>query len=181
MWNEIYLWLEQYSGVSYDFQGDISQISENSIFIEPFEWSVNVNDILEKLSDVWDIIDEYGDDLPDDFPNKSSLKKFITENVIGWVSGVINNVKRQLKIDQTDITSYDDLVNQSTVLSDFIRMMIENSIDKILEENLFEKCDEDFNNILTETFNVSRNDIPSMHIEISSIRECFFDSLDDDE
>lgn len=180
MWEEIYLWLEQYSGVSYDFQGDVSKISDNSIFIEPYEWVVNVNDMIEKLSDVWDIIDEYGDDLPDEFPNKISLKKFITENVTGWISGVINKVKRQLRIDQMDINDYDDLINQSTTLSEFVQMIIEYPINEILEKNMFETFNEEHNNIMTETFNISRNDISSMHIDISSIRESYFDSLDDE-
>lgn len=180
MWEEIYLWLEQYSGVSYNFQEDVSKISDNSIFIEPYEWNVNVNDMIEKLSDVWDVIDEYGDDLPDEFPNKRSLKKFITENVIGWISGVINKVKRQLRIDQMDINDYDDLINQSIALSEFVQMMIEYPINEILEKNMFETFDEEHSNIMTETFNISRNDISSMHVDISSIRESYFDSVDDE-
>lgn len=180
MFQELYLWLEQYTGVSYDFRDDVLKISAESIFIEPYEWSVNVKDILTKLNDVNDTIDEYGDELPDSYPDKNKLKKFITENVIGWIVDIVNSIKKQLNIEVTEISDYDDLLSQCSSLVDFIQLINNNNIkDGSITDKDFEEFNEEHNEILTETFHISKNDIPSIQATISTIKENFYDSLEE--
>jgi hypothetical protein len=180
MFQEAYTWLERYSGVSYDFREDISEISSNVIFIDPFEWMTSFNNILENLSNATDIIDEFGDYLPDELPNKSELKKLIVEDVISKLVNVVNNIKRKLNLEITDFGSYDQLVNQSIALNDLVTMIIQNTMEDIIKKDMFEKYEEENDNSWEDMLNIHKNDLSNMHFTVSSIRQDYFDSLDDE-
>lgn len=179
MWQEIYLWLEQYSGVSYNFDEDITRISKDFVFIEPYEWISTIDVIIEGMSEAVDTVETYGGLLPEDFPDKDSLKRLISSNIISKILNNINYVKRQLHIDPIEIHSFNKLVEHANGLVGLINLLTENTIDDIIQHNMFEKSDEEYDNIFTEDFNMHSSDLTNMSFTVSSIRENYFDSLED--
>ena len=59
MWEEIYIWIEQYAGTSYDLTENINELRGDAIFISPTIWRNNLSIVLERLSDMIDVINEY--------------------------------------------------------------------------------------------------------------------------
>lgn len=182
MWQDIYNFLERYSGVSYDFSEELESISGYVAFIEPYQWHVGIMNILDELEDAIDIIDEFGDNLHEEMPNKKDLKKLLASYVLGKLVDNINYIKRNLNIDTTDICTYDDLENQIGVLGDLIDMLVSNSLDDILKHDLFTKYEEDEDGGgLVDVLGIHKNDMPSLSFIVTSIRENYFESLEDDE
>ena len=54
-------------------------------------------------------------------------------------------------------------------------------MEEIAKHNLFEKFDEEHGNEYTEILNITKGDIANMHIVVTSIREDYFESLDDED
>lgn len=179
MLQEIYMWLEQYSGVSYDFNEDISNITGNKAFIDPFEWHISIENILERLNDALSTIDKYHNLLTEDLPNRTDLKKYISGMVLNRILNVLNDIKLQLHIEQSEINSYDELIKQVMVITQLIDMMVDNTLEDIIKNNMFEKYDEENDNVLTDMLNMHKNDVPNIHFTVSSIRQDYFDSLED--
>lgn len=181
MLSEIYTWMEQYSGVSYDFNDDIKDISGDVIYIEPIVWRIGICDILDNLKDAVEIIDEYGTSAPDDLPSKTEMKKLLTQHIIERLLSIINKIKRQLNIEQVDIERFDVLIKHVELLSRLVEFMIQHSMEDIARHNLFEKFDDDNGNEYSEILNITKGDIANMHIFVTSTREDYFESLDDDD
>lgn len=179
MWQEIYGWLEQHSGVSYDFNEDISRVSGNTAFYEPYDWFVAIDNIFDGLDDAMDVIDDYGRLLPDNFPPKTELKKFISGYVIGRVLEVVNSVKQQMHIDQTEINKYSELMEHVQGISDLIIMISEYDMEDIIKNDMFEKYDEDNGNVLTEKMNIHKNDMTNIHSAVTTIRDDYFTDDED--
>lgn len=182
MWQDIYDFLERFSGVSYDFQEDLDNISGYKAFIEPYEWHSGIITILDNLEDALDIVDEFGDNLHEELPDKKSLKKIIASYVLGELIKNINNIKKTLNIDATDICSYDDLENQIGIIGDLIDILISNSLDDILKHDLFDKYEEDEDGGgFVDVLGIHKNDMASLSFIVTSIREDYFESLEDEE
>lgn len=181
VWQEIYGWLEQHSGVSYDFNEDISKISGSVAFIEPYDWFVAIDNIFDGLDDAMDVIDDYSRMLPDNFPSKTELKKFISGHVIGRVLEIVNYVKQMMSIEQTEINKYSELMEHVRAMSDLIIMISDYSMEDIIKDDMFEKYDEDNDNVLTDKLNIHKNDMPNIHSVVTTIRDDYFTEDDEDE
>ena len=182
MWQDIYDFLERFSGVSYDFQEDLDNISGYKAFIEPYEWHSGIMLILENLEEALDIVDEFGDELYEDLPNKRDLKKIIATYVLSKLIKNINDIKKVLNIEPTDICNFDDLENQIGILGALIDMLISNSLDDILKHDLFDKYEEDSDGGgFVDILGIHKNDMASLSFIVTSIREDYFASLDEDE
>lgn len=182
MWPDIYNFLERYSGVSYDFAEEFERISGYVAFIEPYQWHSGIINILKELQEAIDTIDEYGDNLHEDMPSKNDLKKIVAGYVLRKLIANINNVKKSLNIDLTDISDYDDLENQIGLIGDLIEMLVSNSLDDILKHDLYTKYEEDEDGGgFLDVLGIHKNDIPNMSFTVTSIREDYFASLEDEE
>lgn len=182
MWQEIFNFLERYSGVSYDFSEDFSKISGNVLFIEPYQWKVTVNSILKQLEEALDCVEEYGDNLSDEMPSKKDLKKIIASYVLGELIKNINHIKRILNIDDIDISDFDDLQHQIELLFDLVDILVNNSLDEILKNNMFEEYeDDDDGGGFVEVLGLHKNDMPNLSFTVLSIREDYFESLNEDD
>lgn len=178
---EIYDFFERYAGVSYDFDDDLANISGYKAFIEPYEWHAGITTILENLQEALDIIEEFGDNLHEDMPDKVSLKKIVASYVLRGLILNINNIKNILNIDAADISSYDDLENQIGLIGDLIDMLISNSLDDIIKHDLFDKYEEDEDGGgFVDVLGIHKNDMPNLSFTVTSLREDYFASEDEE-
>lgn len=185
MWPEIYNFFEQYAGVSYNFVEDLQSLSGDAIFIETYEWQAKKDDILENLQEALDCIEEYGQYLGEDMPSKQDLKKIVATYVLSELVKDLNDIKQKLNIEVNDITSFDDLENQLYVISMLVEMLSNNNLDTLLSENMFdtyivEDPEEDDNEFVT-VLGLSSNDVPNLSFTVTSIRENYFESINEDE
>ena len=183
MWEQIYDFFTRYSGVSYDFSSDIQEINGVVAYISPRIWAMKINMIMTNLNAALDCIDEFGDNLTDDMPSKSDLRKIVAQYVLRALMSNLNEVKRTLHIDNTDISNFEDFEIQVELMKDLLVMLVENSLDEIMSKNLFEtesREDEEDDNQFVEVFGLHKNDVPNLSMTVQSIRQDYFESLDED-
>lgn len=184
MWPEIYNFFEQYAGVSYNFVEDINDISGDFAFIEPYAWQSGINNILENLQDALDCINEYGQYLGEDMPSKDDLKKIVASYVLGALIKNLNDIKRTLNIDPVDINNYEDLEKQLYLVGKLVELLVTHPLDEILAEDLFNTYiveEEDDDNEFVTLLGLHENDVPNLSFTVTSLREDYFASLDEDE
>jgi len=171
MWEDIHNWIEQYAGVSFDVSEYIQAMSGNAMFTSPRTWYNTFSITLEMLSSAVDIITEYGSELPDDMPTAPELKRFMTSEVLFQLVQIVNYVKEQIGIDPTDIRSFTTLEKHVDVLVDIITTVTENRIDQLITSDWFDEYDEGSNNFLSETFGLSKHDLPAIALAVQDILE----------
>lgn len=179
MWSELFIWLERYSGVSYDFSEDIASIKGDIAFIDTYEWFTVISNLFDNLSEAIDVVDEFGDNLTDELPNKKKVKNMLTSYVISNLLDNVNDIKRKLNIDIVDISNSDTLIQHINIIMELIQMLSENEMDDIFKQQLFEKHEEENGNTFTEILNIQKDDITNMYFTVSSIQQDYFDSLDE--
>lgn len=179
MWSELFIWLERYSGVSYDFSEDIASIKGDIAFIDTYEWFNVISNMFDNLSEAIDVVDEFGDNLTDELPNKKKVKNMLTSYVISNLLDNVNDIKRKLNIDIVDISNSDTLIQHINIIMELIQMLSENEMDDIFKQQLFEKHEEENGNTFTEILNIQKDDITNMYFTVSSIQQDYFDSLDE--
>ena len=178
--DELYIWLEAYSGVTFDFSSDFEEIQGDAAFIEPYAWVVTISEILEQLEACVGCIEKYGDNLTDDMPSKNDLKRYVTMSVLVTVLNNLNYIKRKLNIEEVDINNFDLLVRHVETMHDLIAMLVENSIEDILNKRLFEKHEKENDDSFYELFELNKKDIPNMSFTVNSIRDVYFETLEED-
>lgn len=179
MWSELFIWLERYSGVSYDFSEDIASIKGDIAFIDTYEWFNVISNLFDNLSEAIDVVDEFGDNLTDELPNKKKVENMLTSYVISNLLDNVNDIKRKLNIDIVDISNSDTLIQHINIIMELIQMLSENEMDDIFKQQLFEKHEEENGNTFTEILNIQKDDITNMYFTVSSIQQDYFDSLDE--
>lgn len=179
MWSELFIWLERYSGVSYDFSEDIASIKGDIAFIDTYEWFNVISNLFDNLSEAIDVVDEFGDNLTDELPNKKKVINMLTSYVISNLLDNVNDIKRKLNIDIVDISNSDTLIQHINIIMELIQMLSENEMDDIFKQQLFEKHEEENGNTFTEILNIQKDDITNMYFTVSSIQQDYFDSLDE--
>lgn len=183
MWQEIYNFLERFSGVSYDFNEDLMYISGYKAFIEPYEWHSGITNILDNLEEAIDIIDQFGDELYEDLPNKKALKKLLASYVLSNLIANVNNIKRILNLDDSEnICCFDDLERQIDIISELIGLLVENTIDDVLKHDLFKKHEEDEDNdSFADILGINEKDMVNLSFTVTSIRDDYFESLEEND
>lgn len=169
MWDEIYLWMEAQSGVSYDLSDDIKEVSGDAIFVTPHQWKTNVRYILNKLSEAIDVIDENYKNLHEDLPNRDQMKKMFTAQVLGNLVKIINSIKQKLCIEQTDITNVETLQDNIDALYDIVEELRTESIENIMSSDWYDDYNEENDNVLSVKMSIHKNDLPNMHFSVQSI------------
>ena len=181
---ELYEFFEKFAGVTFNFDDLFETIQGYTAFIEPYLWQTCINETLDGLEEALSLIEQFGDDLNDDMPTKEEAKMLIANNVISGLMKNLNDVKTILHIDKTDISGYDELQMHIYVVGNLIKMLVDNSLDDILSKKLFDELltdDDEDENPFETVLGLHRNDMPSMSFIVSSIREDYFASLEEDE
>lgn len=169
LWEDINNWIEQYSGVTYDFEEDFVQLRDDEIFLNPTIWRNNLSVLLDTLSDLIDVIDEKWKEIPEELPPRNELKKYVTTEVLTEIIEIVNSIKQKLCIEPSTIRTFSTLEKHVDALYDLIKALSENSLEKLLKEEWFDQYEEDNKNFLTDVFQLSKNDLASMQFTINDI------------
>lgn len=176
-WEEIYTWLEQKSGVSYNFNEDIQEISGDVIFTDTFFWATKIDFILDDLDDALEVIDEHRREIIDTMPTYTHLKKGLINDTVTKITNVINSIKKTLGLEIIPIHDEEDILTNAITLRDLVSIMKSFSLEDIQKRNWFDTYNENFDEVLSELFNIHKNDLVDIHQTIETIME----SLDDDD
>lgn len=180
MLNEFYAWLEQHSGITYDMSDDVNSLYKEMIFIDTFDWYISIENIISKLNEINDIIDTYGYDIPDEFMTPLNLKKMINSYMLKELTKIVNVVKEQLNFDIDEISSFEVLEHQVLGLSKLISFVKENDINSIIKNKLFDKYEDENDDMFNELFSLTEKDLSNIKFAIDDIRTSYFESLNDD-
>jgi hypothetical protein len=180
-WIAIFDWLEQKSGVSYDLNEDISAISGDTAFTEPFFWQIKISFILEDMESAIETVEEYRSELTEDLPPREKLQKGIENEYVRKLTENINNVKRQLGMSITPINDAEDVLTNVGGLFELISTMKALPIDSLQTREWFDKFDEENDNILTDVLELHKNDLVDIHQTVETIVESLNNEDDDDD
>ena len=180
-WEAIFNWLEQKSGVSYDLNEDISAISGDTAFTEPFFWQIKISFILEDMESAIETVEEYRSELTEDLPPREKLQKGIENEYVRKLAENINNVKRQLGMSITPINDAEDVLTNVGGLFELISTMKALPIDSLQTREWFDKFDEENDNILTDVLELHKNDLVDIHQTVETIVESLNNDDEDDD
>jgi hypothetical protein len=180
-WIAIFDWLEQKSGVSYDLNEDISAISGDTAFTEPFFWQIKISFILEDMESAIETVEEYRSELTEDLPPREKLQKGIENEYVRKLTENINNVKRQLGMSITPINDAEDVLTNVGGLFELISTMKALPIDSLQTREWFDKFDEENDNILTDVLELHKNDLVDIHQTVETIVESLNNDDEDDD
>lgn len=180
-WEAIFNWLEQKSGVSYDLSEDISAISGDTAFTEPFFWQIKISFILEDMESAIETVEDYRSELTEDLPPREKLQKGIENEYVRKLTENINNVKRQLGMSITPINDAEDVLTNVGGLFELISTMKALPIDSLQTREWFDKFDEENDNILTDVLELHKNDLVDIHQTVETIVESLNGDDEDDD
>ncbi len=180
MWDELYTWMEEHSGCSFDLREDIERVSGDEAFTDTHAWYHNMQYVLDRLSDACDVVDENWKYLPDTLPNRTEFKKLIVSDTLSGLVKIIKHIDQKLHIEYEDITSVDELESTIETLYDIIEELRTHTVDEIYKTGWFEDYDDENNQVLTEKFGLHKNDIPNMYDTVQSII-ALYEEEDEDE
>jgi antitoxin component of RelBE/YafQ-DinJ toxin-antitoxin module len=178
--DELYVWLESYGGTSYDLTSTIYSIEATLPFVSPFDWRTSIENVLDQMDEAVDIIEKYGKNLPDNLPSKQIAKRMFVMDVLSKLVENVRAVCREMGLDIDDITTIDKLRNVVLAMSELIDMFINNTIETIQKEDLFEKHEDDNDDSFQNILDVDERDIVQLSYNVAQIRDTYFMSLDDD-
>lgn len=177
---EIYMWIEQYSGVSYDMS-DIPELYDKyAPFVSPYDWKTAILMCLDRLPDAVDVINTYANYIPDRLPGKREMKSLVIQDATDKIVESVKRVTNALDLEFPKVQSLDDLANVVNVLSDLLDLLINTSLEVFTKNKVFEKYEEDNDDILEEIFEMSRSDISNMKFTVDAKREEYYDSLEEE-
>lgn len=178
--DELYVWLESYGGTSYDLTSTIYSIEATLPFVSPFDWRTSIENVLDQMDEAVDIIEKYGKNLPDNLPSKQIAKRMFVMDVLSKLVENVRAVCREMGLDIDDITTVDKLRNVVLAMSELIDMFINNTIETIQKEDLFEKHEDDNDDSFQNILDVDERDLVQLSYNVAQIRDTYFMSLDDD-
>ena len=181
MWEEIYVWIESYSGCTYNIDDDVETLKDpNYVFLNTTEWKLTLTKLIDNLSDIYDIIADHSMDIPDELPDAEAMKKMFAEKIIGVMLDSLNDAKRQLHITPHSITKHDILVKEIETMYDLICMLSMNDKDTIINDRMFDRYNEENDDAFIEYFDIASNDLSAMHDIVSSVIDEFGSEDSDD-
>lgn len=182
MLDEVYVWMEEYCGVSYDFKEAIQEVSGTQAFISPFEWRITLELVLEHLNEAIDAIDEHWRGLPEDLPNRTEMKRMFTQSTLMLILQNINSVCSQMNIEPPqNISTIDQLSNAIVVIADLITLLANHSLDEIMNRNLFDEYEESNGEAFFNVLQLHREDMTQLSFTVNEIRQMYYESLDEED
>lgn len=169
MLTEIYCWIESRTGVSYDFNQELMEMSKDAIFFEPGEFKISYYQIRNELTECCFAIDEFRDQIPDDLPRYDELKRLFVGTVLSGITNIISGILDRLNIKELTFNSIGELDNTVNMLVSLCDMFRNNSIEDITNNMMFERLNGEYDNGLTDTFELVSSDITNMYYVYDSI------------
>lgn len=181
MLNEIYTFLEEYTGTSYDFDDSVAAIRGDTAIVSPFEWRVAIETILQQLDEATDAIDEHWKLIPPDMPNRTDSKRILAQRALTLLVGNVHAVCDQLNIDTPSMQTIDQLKYVVQTLYELIEMLGSHELDQILKENMFDEHEEENDESFSRILDVSDKDITQLSFNVNAIRQAYYEALDEEE
>jgi hypothetical protein len=178
MWEEIKIWIEEYSGVEYDLNFYIDQLKGDNIFLSPTQWRNCLSLLLDRLSEMIDVIDEKWTEIPDELPPRQEMKQLITSEYLIAVIEVVNSIKQKLNIEPTDIRTFKTLEKHVDGLCDLIQALGEHTMEWLIKNEWFDEYEDMNHDFLTETFGISKSDLSNMQFTVNDIIDLHKDDED---
>lgn len=178
---ELFIWLEGYSGAPFDFSEAVHSLSQFDAFEYAFEWRVTLMDIFTKLDEALDIISEHKRELPSTFPPYDIVKRELARNTVALTYNNIKQTLGMLGIDMDDVQSLDDLKAYVVAAEELITMCVSNTMETINKEDLFDKHEEDSNDSFANILDIHVQDMERLHETITGLHQQAIDMLEDDE
>lgn len=178
---EVYLWLESRTGESFDCNDSLKYIKKDDLLVtDPSAWLYAIRNIIDKTKEAIMAIDEYGDELPDTFPSAVRLKSLFAQDIRREIRIVIQEALKTLGMIPPDGISTATLTQSwmmAVSIVDLVRKLTLDSIEDVIKEQWYEKYDEDHDEILSDTLEIFKQDLPNIAFAIEDIRE-FHDDPD---
>ena len=171
MLSEIYNWIESRTGVSYDFNAELVEMSKDVIFTSPEEFQIDYQQIKYELSQCCQAIEFYRDEIPDDLPRHEELKRLFVATVLHGITDIMNSIMDKLNIKRVDFSSMSDLDNAVTLLVELCNMVKYNSLETIISEQLFDRMNAGYDNAFTNVFEIVSSDITNIYYAIDALIE----------
>jgi phosphoglycerate-specific signal transduction histidine kinase len=182
MFDEIYTWLESYAGVSYDFDESIKEIDASNAFIDPFNWRVSIEIILNQLDDACDIIDMYWKAIPTALPPRDKMKRLLTQNTLQMIVTNIRSVCTQINVDLVnEITTMDRLKETVEVISELLDILVNHDLNEIIKQDLFTQHEEENDNSFLTYLGLNKQDVSQLSFSVNAIREAYYDALNNED
>lgn len=179
--DEIYTWLEQYAGTSYDFQDSVQSIGTETAFISPFEWRISIEEILRLLDEATDVIDEHWRELPGILPHRNELKRLLSYHTLYLIMGNVRRVCEQMNIELHRIQTVDQLKVTVVTIAELIDMLINNTLDDIIKKELFNLHEEENDDSFSEILDLDARDMSQLSYNVNAIRQSYFEMASDDD
>lgn len=166
---EIYSWIDSRTGVSYDFNQELTDMSNDVIFKSPEEFRIDYQQIRTELTECCVAIDEYRDQIPDDLPRYDELKRLFVGTVLSGVTSIINTIMDRLNIKLITFNTMGELDNTVNMLVNLCEMFRTNSLEDITNNMMFERLNGEFDNSYTDVLEIVPSDITNMYYVYDSI------------
>lgn len=175
------MWIEQYSGVSYNISDNEALRDKYLPYVDPYEWKTNILMILDNLPDAIEVINTYANLIPDALPGKKEMKTLVVEDTTGRILRNIQGVLKELDLETPTIQSIDDLANVVNALGGLIELLSNTSTEDLLKNRVFEEYEEENDDILEEMFEIVKSDLSNMKFTVTSKHDAYFALMEDEE
>jgi hypothetical protein len=92
----------------------------------------------------------------------------------------VSGVCRLLNIEIDDVNTIDQLRKVVLTISELLDMFINNDIDTIMSEELYDKHEDDNDDTFENILGVDKRDLSQLSYNVAQIRSAYFMSLEDD-
>ena len=184
MLTEVYLWLESRSGVPYNLEDQVISLIGDEVALDPYEWMMGIRNIIDLTKDAIDVVNDYDDQIPDDLPSARKIKSMISDYARNNVRLIMANAFRVIGLivpEAIQIAKLTTLWNMSVAMNSLVLELTENKDDEDSNQKWFEKFDDKNDNMLTDIFNIRKQDLQMIATNIDSIRAFHANYDDDDE
>ena len=169
MWEDFYLWIEQYGGCTYDLTDDFRQIEGDAIFINPNGWKINVECLMDTMNDMLEVLDEHKQDLPDVFPSYTALRNFVISETLTSLITIVNDIKQNLNIEPVNINNVDVLNDHVLNLYELVNAVATYTLEHLSKIDWFDQFEEDNDHFLRDNFGLVKNDLTNIHFVVNDI------------
>ena len=179
MLEELYNWLESYSGTSYDFSESFKEIDGDQAFLNPADWHYGMSFILKQLQDACDIIDQFRTAIPENMQNNIVCKRALTQTVIDGIRKNIDDVCNRMMLTHEKVVTIDQCSTMLITLYELIEMIIGTETGEIMKQ--YDQHEEDNDNSFFNLLNIERDDMTQLSLNVNAIRQSVFDAMEAEE
>ena len=179
MLEEVYNWIDSRTGVSYDFNQELTSMSKGLLINNPNEFRFSYIELINELNECMTAIKTYREEIPEDFPGYKKLQEMFAATVLDGLDRILHSYMDELNLKYVQISTIDELTATVESMCELINLFRINSVDDIIDKKLFEKLDNEFDNIFTDRYELITDDIMNLSVIIESLQEAYDDTDDE--